>query len=62
MDERNVSQKEICDAIGLKSQASTNWKNGNNASFMNYLREITLFLETSADYLLGIEVNIQKNR
>lgn len=54
MDERKMSQKEICAALGLKSQqAFTNWKNGNNTSFMKHLPQIAAILETSVDYLLG---------
>jgi transcriptional regulator with XRE-family HTH domain len=54
MEDENISQKDFCIAIGLKSaQAFTNWKNGNNTSFMKKLPEISTFLKTSVDYLIG---------
>lgn len=54
MEEKNISQKELCAAIGLKSQqAFTNWKNGNNNSFMKHLPQISTVLGTTTDFLLG---------
>lgn len=53
LKERGLQQKALCDYLGLKSQAYTNWKGGGNDSYMKYLPEIAAFFGVSVDYLLG---------
>lgn len=53
MKAKSVSQKELCEHIGVNKQAFTNWKNGHNASYKKYLPEIAKYLEVSVEYLIG---------
>ena len=53
LKERGLQQKVLCDYLGLKSQAYTNWKGGSNDSYMKYLPQIAEFFGVSIDYLLG---------
>ena len=53
LKERGVQQKVLCEHLGLKAQAYTNWKGGGNDSYMKYLPQIAAFFGVSVDYLLG---------
>lgn len=53
MKEKGVSQKQLCEHIGVSKQAFTEWKGGRNESYKKYISEIAEFLNTSTDYLLG---------
>ena len=53
LKERGLQQKALCDYLGLKSQAYTNWKGGGNDSYMKYLPEIAEYFGVTIDYLLG---------
>lgn len=53
MDEKNVSQKQLTDYLGLQNTAFTKWKAGSNTSYMKHLPKISDFLGVSIDYLLG---------
>lgn len=53
MKEKGITQKELCERLGLKQQAFTNWKNGNNTSYMKHLVQIATVLDVNLDYLLG---------
>ena len=53
LKERGVQQKILCEHLGLKAQAYTNWKGGGNDSYMKYLPQIAAFFGVSVDYLLG---------
>ena len=55
MREKKISQKELCDAIGINKQAFTNWKNGTHSSYQKYLPQIAEVLGVSVDTLLGRE-------
>lgn len=34
---KHISQKSFCEQLGVKQQAYTNWKGGDNTSFMKKL-------------------------
>lgn len=53
MTAKKVTQAEICKHIGVSSQAFTNWKNGNNNSYLQKLPQIAMFLDVTADELMG---------
>lgn len=53
LKERGLQQKALCEHLGLKGQAYTNWKGGSNDSYMKYLPQIAEYLNVSIDYLLG---------
>ena len=53
--EKKKTQKELCNHLGLKQQAFTNWKSGNNDSYKKYLPQIADYFGVSVGYLLGEE-------
>lgn len=53
LKERGLQQKALCEHLGLKAQAYTNWKGGSNDSYMKYLPLIAEFFGVSVDQLLG---------
>lgn len=50
-----ISQRTICDAVGVNQHAFTDWKAGRTKSYMKYLPQIASVLGVSVDYLLGTE-------
>lgn len=48
-------QKDLTDYLGLTKNAFSNWKSGDNSSYMKYLPQIADFLNVSVDFLLGKE-------
>ena len=48
---KKLSQKALTDHLGLKQSAFTDWKNGKTESYLNWIREIAIFLNVSTDYL-----------
>ena len=55
LDNKGLKQKDLTDFLGLSKNAFTNWKNGNNNSYMKHLPKIAEFLGVSVDYLVGNE-------
>ncbi|WMJ23486.1 helix-turn-helix transcriptional regulator [Paludicola sp. MB14-C6] len=53
MKSKNITQKDLCEYLGISKQAFTNWKNGNNTSYIKYLPQISQLLDVSIEYLLG---------
>ena len=53
LKQQNKKQKELTDYLGISKNAFTNWKSGNNTSYIKYLPQIAEFLNCSVDYLLG---------
>lgn len=53
LKENNKRQVELTDYLGISKNAVTNWKIGDNASYMKHLPKIAEFLGVSVDYLLG---------
>ena len=49
---KHISQKSFCEQLGVKQQAYTNWKGGDNTSFMKKLPQIAEILDVALDYLL----------
>ena len=50
-----MSQKEVAEAIGVTSSAYANYEQGTREPALKVLVKICEVLDTSADYLLGIE-------
>ena len=50
---QNKKQKNLTDYLGLTKNTYTNWKSGNNESYLKYLPQIAEFFNVSVDYLLG---------
>lgn len=49
---KGVSQKLFCEMLGIKQQAYTNWKGGDNTSYMKKLPEIATILNVPLDLLV----------
>lgn len=52
---QHKTQKELCDCLGLKQTAFSDWKQGRSKSYTKYLPQIAEFFGCSVDYLLGKE-------
>ena len=50
---RNITQKEIAKAIGIKQQQYARYENGVNIMPITYLIKLCEYLNLSADYILG---------
>lgn len=53
LKKRGLKQKDLTDHLGITKNSFTNWKNGNNNSYIKYASQIAAFLEVSTDYLFG---------
>ena len=54
MKEKGITQKELCNAIGIGAPKFTDWKNGRVHSYNKYLPAIASYLNVSPDVLLGV--------
>ena len=57
LKENKKKQFELTDYLGISKNAFTNWKIGDNSSYMKHLPKIAEFFGVSVDYLLGKEEN-----
>ncbi len=53
LKENKRKQIELTDYLGISKNAFTNWKIGDNKSYMKYLPQIAEFFDVSIDYLTG---------
>lgn len=51
---RNMTQEELANRIGITPQALSKWERGVSLPDTSMLPELARILETSSDYLLGI--------
>ncbi|MBQ8885519.1 MAG: helix-turn-helix transcriptional regulator [Clostridia bacterium] len=51
----NYTQKQIAEKLGISEGNISNWKKGLNLPSVETLYRLCILLETSADYLLGLE-------
>lgn len=51
----NLSQVELAKALGVSKQSVSNWENDNIQPSIDMLIKIAKCLNTSTDYLLGLE-------
>lgn len=57
--DKNVTQKELAGVLGVAQSAIANYENNTRFPGLDTLREISDFLNTSLDYLLGVEEKIK---
>ncbi len=55
LKKQRKTQKDLTDYLGLQKNAFSNWKHGNNTSYLKHLPKIADYLGVSIDYLLGKE-------
>ena len=53
-DCKNITQKELADALNIKQQQYARYENGINIMPVIYLPKICEYLNISADYILGL--------
>ncbi|MBO6264039.1 MAG: helix-turn-helix transcriptional regulator [Clostridia bacterium] len=53
--EKNISQSELANAIGVSQKAIDYWERGVNEPKASYIVALADFFNVSADYLLGIK-------
>jgi len=51
LEQKNKSQKDLTDYLGIEKSVFTTWKNGKSKSYRKYLKQIAIFLNTTVDYL-----------
>ena len=61
LKENNKKQMDLTDYLGISKNAFTNWKIGDNSSYMKHLPKIAEFFGVSVDYLLGRETQSAGN-
>lgn len=61
LKDNKKKQVELTDYLGISKNAFTNWKIGDNTSYMKHLPKIAEFFGVSVDYLLGKETPASKN-
>lgn len=59
-EKREIKQKEIAEAIGIKQQQYQRYEKGENIMPVSYLIEICKYLNVSADYILCFTDNETK--
>lgn len=58
-ENRNITQKEMAEFLGIKQQQYARYEKGVNVMPVTYLPEICKYLDVSADYVLGLS-NVEK--
>lgn len=51
---KNITQKEISEFLGIKQQQYARYEKGINLLPITYLKKICIYLNISADYVLGL--------
>lgn len=59
--DNKVTQKELSEALGIAQSTIANYENNTRFPGIEILREISMFLNTSLDYLMGVEDKIDQN-
>lgn len=52
LSQKNMTQKELTDYLGLDKSTFSAWKNGKSKSYNRYLKEIALFLGITVNELI----------
>jgi len=64
-DCRNITQKEVAQALGIKQQQYARYEKGINIMPVTYLAPLCKILNISADYIIGLtneEISYQKSK
>ncbi len=52
--EKNLSQNELAEKLGVSQKSISNWETGVREADFGTLEKMTKFFNVTADYLLGI--------
>lgn len=58
-ESKNITQKELAEHLGIKQQQYARYEKGINVMPITYLKEICLFLNVSADYIVDLPKNLE---
>jgi transcriptional regulator with XRE-family HTH domain len=58
-EDLDISQKQIAEYLNITQPQYSKYERGINQLPINYLYRICLFLNTSADYILGLPKNLR---
>lgn len=58
-EDKNLYQKEVADALGIKQQQYSEYEIGKRLIPIDYLAKLALFYNTSVDYLIGLTDKIE---
>lgn len=61
LKDKKLTQKSLCEYIGLKDKIFSEWKAGNNTSYMKKLPQIAEFFNVSVAFLYGEQSEKEKN-
>lgn len=53
--EKNMTQKELAKALETTDDSVFSWEKGRSQPSIEFIRRLTVILDVSADYLLGLE-------
>lgn len=53
-ESKNITQKEIAEHLKIKQQQYARYEKGINVMPITYLKDICLYLNVSADYIIGL--------
>ncbi len=59
--ENNITQKQLAQAIGTNETTIVRWESGQSEPSAYYLAKLAKFFHVSADFLLGLENDLEKN-
>ena len=54
-NDRNLSQRELAEALGSKRTTVSSWENGASEPNITMLAKIAVLFDVSVDYLIGLE-------
>ena len=57
--EKGLSQKELADLVDTSQSAIFYWENNQQEPKISSLKKLCIFFNVSADYLIGLEVEIR---
>ncbi len=55
LKENKINQSQLAKQLNIERQGITNYKNGNSIPSLDTFKNLCILLNTSADYLLGLE-------
>ncbi len=58
-ESKNITQKQIAEYLGIKQQQYARYEKGTNVMPITYLKGICLYLNISADYIVGLPENLE---
>ncbi len=58
-ENKNITQRQIAEHLGIKQQQYARYEKGTNVMPITYLKDICLYLNVSADYIIGLPENLE---